>query len=243
MKNSQLVVLLATLLGCSTFAGDKVSNPGDAELGATWSVRRAKALELERAMPSLQLSLVADDTPELVFASYEPTSVKKGEDTFYTFRPAIVRKASRSMPTNFIALDAFARYGWVGAAALPSKGYYWGILDYQVEGTAHSLPILRSNDGGKKWTFLALVEKRHFADTFKSFGMDEKGNGQIAVDNNDDLGFYVFDTKDFGRTWSAPRFFTSVTRLGKELPEECSFGQTPLKKMDKKCALPTHLRK
>jgi len=243
MKTSHFVLLVSSLIGSASFATQKYSNPGDAKVGAAWSLRRAKGLELERTMPTLKLSLVAEAGPHLIFASYEPASVKTGEDTFYTFRPAIVRKASKSMPTNFIALDAFARYGWVGAASLPSKGLYWGVLDYQVEGTAHALPLIWSKDGGRKWSFLALVEKRHFADTFKSFGMDENGNGQLAIDSNDDLGFYVLETKDFGKTWSAPRIFTSVTSRGNEVPEDCFFGQAPVKKIDDKCALPAQLRK
>ncbi|MEO5669042.1 MAG: hypothetical protein ABIR96_13355 [Bdellovibrionota bacterium] len=221
------------------------TDPGDGKVGDAWSLHAANSVELSRSVPSVQLapSTVAE-IPEVIFASFEPKDLKKNEEPRYIFRPAIVRKRSKTSPAEFVALDQLARYDWVGAATLASKGLYWGLLDYQVEGTAHSLPIVWSKDAGKSWSLLALVQKRHFSDLFDSFGMDDKGQGFVLFENTDvEDGFYIVETTDFGKSWSKPRFYTDLSKKNKHLRAECSFSAQPVKKVAATCALPAQFLK
>jgi hypothetical protein len=259
MKNSVLLLPLAlsALVACAskdkptsaakTALVDQsaaiASNPGDVSLGGNWTMRPAQRSELQRTVPSVTLAR-DEKNAELVFVSYEPKELKADEEDQYVFRPAIVLKKSKVDATQFVVFDAFARYDWVGGAALPEKGLYWGLLEYQVEGTAHSLPLLSSKDGGQSWTVQAFVPKARFTDVFRSFGMDENGKGYVALEKTDSEGsFYIVETADGGRHWSEPRFYRDMTASNKLLSPECAFSMTPVKKVRAKCGLPERLLK
>jgi|GEM_PF-4028298 len=217
-------------------------DPGEASLGESWTLRPATKSEVLRSVPSIQLaSSPGALDPELIFASYEPSELKADEQSTYIFRPAIALKTSKSSPVEFVVLESLARYDWVGAASLRSKNYFWGLLDYRVEGSAHSLPLLWSPDAGRSWSLIARVPKIHYADAFRSFGMEENGRGHVSfVPYDVENGFYIVETSDFGKNWSKPRSYLDLSSSNILLKDGCAFGMNPVQKIASQCALPAH---
>ena len=224
---------------------EEYSDPAGAKVGETWKPVPAKTIELQRSIPSVQLTNVkVGKDVEIIFASYEPKDPPNKEEMQYRFRPTILSKAPNA-PAHIVVLDKLARYDWVGGASLPAKGYFWGFLEHQVEGTAHAIPIIHSRDGGLSWTFLSLAPKHNFSDLFDSFAMNENGHGYMRFNSIEgETQFYTVETKDFGKSWSKPgEIFNDLTRDNKRAETGCSFGQYAVAKISPNCALPVHFVK
>jgi hypothetical protein len=222
-------------------------SPGEAVVGEVLVSHLATPTEISRSMPGIHFGVVEDKSAEVVFASYEPTDLQ-GDDAFYGFRPAIIVKATPAAAPHFVSFPKLKSYDWTHASQLVSKGYFWGFLEFQVEGTAHEVPVVFSSDSGKTWSLLAFIPKHHFTDEFRDFGIDESGRGYIILKRSDALaekqwGFDVFTTQDFGKTWSEPKFYRNLTQAKNSDWSECRFGMQMTAKLPKGCALPIKIGK
>jgi hypothetical protein len=222
-------------------------SPGEQIVGELLVAQPATPAEISRSMPGIHFPSIEDKSAELVFASYEPTDLK-GDDAFYGFRPAIIVKASPQAAPLFVSFPKLKSYDWTHASQLVSKGYFWGFLEFQVEGTAHEVPVVFSSDSGKTWSLIAQVPKHHFTDEFRDFGIDESGRGYIILKRSDALaekewGFDVFTTDNFGKSWSKPKFYRNLTQTKNAEWAACSFGMQMTPKLPKSCALPIQIGK
>jgi hypothetical protein len=184
---------------------------------------------------------------EVFFSSYEKKDLDP-EKSFYEFSPAIVVKRADSENAEFITWNELAKYGWVGTAQLPEKGYYWGFLDYQVEGYASEVIVIASFDSGKTWIQLPSLDKDYFADEFYAFTMDENGSGTATIKrsgegSDETKGFDIFKTSDFGRSWSSPYFQSSNVNFENLFDENCAFRMKPTKKIPRDCVVPIGIKK
>lgn len=248
MKNPTRFLSLILLVSCAQHQVlSESASPGEQAVGEVLVAQVATPAELSRSMPGIHFSVVEDKSAELVFASYEPTDLK-GDEAFYGFRPAIIIKTTPQAAPLFVSFPKLKSYDWTHASQLVSKGYFWGFLEFQVEGTAHEVPVVFSPDSGKSWSLIALVPKNHFTDEFRDFGIDESGHGYLILKRSDALaekewGFDVFTTKDFGKTWSKPRFYRNLTEAKSADWSECRFGMQMTAKLPKACALPIKIGK
>jgi hypothetical protein len=213
------------------------------------TTRKATKEELQRSMQVVHFTEYDKNLKksDVFFATYEPSGLKPDE-SFYEFGPAVIVKRDDKSPAEFISWPELIKYGWVSAAQLASKGYYWGFLDYQVEGLVNEVMIIWSSDSGKTWTQLSSLKKDYFADEFYAFTMDEEGNGSATIKRSGEgtdetKGFDIFTTKDFGKSWSLPVFHKSDVNLVNTFDEECAFGMKPTQKIPSDCAIPISIRK
>jgi hypothetical protein len=213
------------------------------------ATRMASKEELQRSMQVVHFTEYDKDLKrsDLYFATYEPADLKP-EESFYEFGPVIIVKRGDKTPAEFISWPELIKYGWVSAAQLASKGYYWGFLDYQVEGSVNEVMVIWSPDSGKTWSQLSSLKKDYFADEFYAFTMDEAGNGTATIKRSGEgtdetKGFDIFTTKDFGKSWAAPVFQKSDVNLVNTFDEECAFTMKPTTKIPADCAIPSNSRK
>ncbi len=250
MKFTELTFSLLLLVfgACAQRAAlTQSASPGDQVAGEVFVAHEATPQEMSRSMPGIHFSVVEDKSAEVVFASYEPEGLQ-GDDSFYGFRPAIIIKARPEAAPLFLSFPKLKSYDWTHASQLVSKGYFWGFLEFQVEGTAHEVPVVFSSDSGKTWSLQAFIPKHHFTDEFRDFGIDESGRGYIILKRSDVLaekewGFDVFTTQDFGKTWSRPKFYRNLTQAKNSEWSQCSFGMKMTAKLPKTCALPIKIGK
>ncbi|MCH2084036.1 MAG: glycosyl hydrolase [Saprospiraceae bacterium] len=113
--------------------------------------------------------------------------------------------------------DDFFRTGSVGALAIsPSNPnvIYAGMGEHAVRGvmTSHGDGIYRSDDGGKTWNHLDLINSRHIADI--QIHPQNSDIVYVAVQgalygNSNDRG--VYQTTDGGKTWKKLLFINGST--------------------------------
>ncbi|WP_224369200.1 hypothetical protein [Hyalangium versicolor] len=142
--------------------------------------------------------------------------------------------------------EKFHKYLWSHAAAAPSKGYFWGFLEYGVEDAGSELPLIMSMDGGRSWAHVATLQKPDREATLFSFEMNMQGQGQLRWMSRKDAPpgtrkIFTSVTTDWGKTWrqepsaevstlregqtppnGAP-CWVAVRNLPEPLPEECQF--------------------
>ena len=194
--------------------------------------------ELNRSM---QMAHFSDNKSDLYFATYEPINLDS-ENSFYEFGPSIITNNHKSA-SKFISWPEFFKYGWVFTAQLPNKGYYWGFLDYQVEGPVHEIIVLWSKDSGLSWSELSPIEKNSYLDELYTFSVDENGSGSAIIKRFDEAGngsagFDVFKTSDFGQTWSTPVFSKSIFNFIDTSKTNCTFSMRATKLIPPECAIP-----
>jgi hypothetical protein len=202
------------------------------------ATKEATKEELNRSM---QIAHYRNNNTDLYFATYEPTNLDP-ENSFYEFGPSIII-IDHKTPTKFITWPEFFKYGWVFTAQLPSKGYYWGFLDYQVAGPGHEIIVLWSKDSGLSWGELSPIKKNSYLDEFYTFSMDEFGLGSAIVKrfdegSNGSAGFDVFKTNDYGQNWSTPVFLKSVLNFIDTSKANCTFSMRATKLIPPECAIP-----
>lgn len=154
-------------------------------------------------------------------------------------------------PEGWQAVDfrkEFSRYMWSRAAAAPSKGYFWGLLEYAVESAGHESLVIMSADGGKTWTQTAALEKPDEDAVLRTFEINTQGRGQLQWISEKSSGsgartVTTYVTRDWGRTWrKAPASdlsallegqpppenfpcWVAVKNLPEPLPEQCLFPE------------------
>jgi hypothetical protein len=147
-------------------------------------------------------------------------------------------------------------YSWTHVAAAPSKGYFWGFLEYTVEGPGHELPLLLSLDGGQSWR-LILIPKPIYLAGFSSFSMGVDGRGELRMEDPflewDSSSaqspaatrrFWLYTTEDWGQTWrrdEKPELDVLEEGTGPSGdPWECERSLVEDEPLTPECALPEH---
>lgn len=132
-----------------------------------------------------------------------------------------------SVPTNFADYKLFPNIvhapnngHWV-RTPIPSMGDGWNhvhvsqdgehwlaIMDNVPESPGSEAQIVVSNDGGNTWSYGESLRKYVYFDGFRYLKLDEKGSGAAIehyvgdVDGYDQIGYYIYETHDWGVTWS-----------------------------------------
>ena len=234
------ILLLLLGVSCSHM---KLEQPLLRDSKLSMQTHLATPEELSRSMQLAHFTEYDKDNKktDLFFATYEPSGLN-ADNSFYEFGPSIIIKRGDKSPAEFLSWPELTKFGWVSAAQLPSKGYYWGFLDYQVEGLGSEVLIFWSRDSGKTWSQLSSLKKKAFSDEFYAFTVDELGSGTATIKRYGEgidgtEGFDVYLTNDFGQSWSAPVFYKSVFNFVNTFGSKCSFSMKPTKRIPKDCAL------
>lgn len=193
-----------------------------------------------RMIPLFELtSHSCTECGNVIFTSFERKHPKKKFLTFddaYGFIPSIVIKRKDKMES--IRFSEYVNYGWIYAAKVESKGYYWGFLDYQVEDHSSEVIVIASFDAGKTWTTHSIIKKKHYQDYFRTFIINDDGRGFALVERDDSEGFtYRYNTLDFGKTWSAPEEFHFQPGRNYIWDDQCAFRMYAPDVLPKNCSL------
>ncbi len=77
-----------------------------------------------------------------------------------------------------------------------------------------------SSNGGRSWSYGESIRKYVYFDVIRYFRMDDSGNGTVVEEYPGDVGgyeqagYYVFETVDWGATWSDARYQDSFDASG-----------------------------
>ncbi len=209
-----------------------------AETAKTFSLKKPELKELKRIIPIYAMNGCAG-CASVYFGSYEPLRTRKkihDMDDTYGFIPSIVVQKQKP---EVVFFPEYTNYGWVYASELVAKKYYWGVLDYQVEGNSNEAIVIWSQDEGKTWSKLSVIEKAHFDDHFQSLSFNNRGIGFALVSG--DTGTYKYSTADFGRTWSKPEVYESQSEEPRS--SGCAFSMQAPAILSEKCSLPKEVLK
>lgn len=147
--------------------------------------------------------------------------------------------------------EGFFQFNWVHAAAAPSKGYFWGFLEYTVEDAGKEIPVIMSADGGKTWKHVATLEKPDLEAVFQHFEMSATGSGRVDLASEKGTApgtqkIFSYVTNDWGKTWSKPDpVRTSVLVKASSSPSDfpCWVAVQNLPDpLPDPCRLPGHIR-
>ena len=85
-------------------------------------------------------------------------------------------------------------------------------MDHTIQSGDWQARVVLSSDGGRSWRYGESIRKYVYSHRISYFGMNETGSG-TAVEYNDgdaggydELGYFIFETNDWGITWSERRF-------------------------------------
>ena len=102
---------------------------------------------------------------------------------------------------------------WVYAAQTHDNRYLWGITEHGWGDIGTEIRLFMSMDRGATWQHIATVPKPYYMTYFDSFHMDSNGHGEIAILYSEPAinptlgaGYYIYETNDWGYTWSRPRY-------------------------------------
>jgi len=86
------------------------------------------------------------------------------------------------------------------------------LMDHLIQSADWETRIVVSNDGGNSWRYGESFRKYVYSHTIRYFSMSETGAGTAIEYNDGDvggydvLGYYIFETNDWGMTWSDRMF-------------------------------------
>lgn len=89
------------------------------------------------------------------------------------------------------------------------------LMDNVPESPGWETRVVVSNDGGNTWSYGNSIRKYVYFDYFRYFAMDDSGVGTAVehydgdVGGYDRIGYYVYRTGDWGRTWSEREYHAS----------------------------------
>lgn len=127
----------------------------------------------------------------------------------------------------------FAGSRWVYASRSSDGSRSLAILDHEVEGPGHALPILTSRDGGWTWEHMTSVRKPNYLFGFRDLIMEPDGTGSLTVglrDVSEITGPYRMGvimttrTADGGKSWSTYSLRLDDRREGTNFWTTRSFG-------------------
>ena len=133
-------------------------------------------------------------------ASNRPAEVPKAN-----FSPAVLCKAhGRSFFASFE--KNWQNYEWIDVTVLPNKkNSLVGVMDYGVEGGLETVPVFKTENGGHSWLHTGDIHKPHFSARLTKVIFDSPAAGKILMETDDGAKeIFAVETKDAGRTWSAP---------------------------------------
>lgn len=140
--------------------------------------------------------------------------------------PAIIQvNGDKPSVVHFLEKDYLGQ-GWQKVYADGSGERFWAILDGIVESRSHKLKVLFSENRGKVWQHLSDVEKYHpknktsdYNAHLAHFVMDNRLHGRLWLEFDLDWvgtcktscrGYYEYETKDGGKSWSSPKLVESI---------------------------------
>ena len=86
------------------------------------------------------------------------------------------------------------------------------FMDHQIQSADWETRVVVSGDGGNSWRYGESLRKYVYSHSIRYFRMSETGSGTAIEYNDGDvggydvLGYYIFETSDWGMTWSERRF-------------------------------------
>ena len=153
-----------------------------------------------------------DDSPKLFFTSV-PT-----KHASYSLFPNIVHRADGGdwvRTPNPATSD-----GWTYVYASADGRNLLITMDNIPESPGWETRVVRSEDGGNTWHYGERLRKYVYFDAIQYLHFDDTGEGIAAefydgdVGGYDDVGYYIFETTDWGRTWSDRRYAASLDTSG-----------------------------
>jgi hypothetical protein len=112
--------------------------------------------------------------------------------------------------------ETFAQNGWCGVRAASDGRQISAVTDCRVESPGWELQFVLSQDCGRTFRHIGTLKKPCYMAGVSSFAMDERGNGEVSLELDEDYGpstpplfpagIYSYKTRDFGAHWEGPRF-------------------------------------
>jgi hypothetical protein len=248
------VVAMLLVLSLAGLAHAQDKGPGAAEgtrgKGRTFRAKPLPDGYFERTSLLWGVEDVYRTEPGGVFFNLTGGNLPGQEPEPYNYWPTLLVR----IPEGWRVVDLredFLSYEWSHVAAAPGKGYYWGFLEYTVEGPGWEIPIILSMDGGRTWSHAASIKKPDFEAMFHSFEMDTKGRGRLRVTSDKDCApgtrkIFTYVTSDWGRTWRrSPSVEISALKEGvpptPSLPCGLAAQRLPTP-LPEECKLPEYVR-
>ena len=126
--------------------------------------------------------------------------------------PAILHKTAKGWVLSYPLGDELWGKDWTHLEDL-GLGTYYAVLDHIIEGPGPELIILRSDDRGKTWRVRGMLKKNWYWSSLHEFKMAKSGLGSATLYLYEDSGlpvhkpgFYHYQTRDGGKTWTGPRY-------------------------------------
>lgn len=119
------------------------------------------------------------------------------------FAPAVVCTVKgKKHLSNFSS--HWKQYEWIEATSLPVRKATVAVADFGVEGGMESMPVFKTEDKGVTWKHIGELHKPHFSAKLTKLIFESPTNGKATLDWDRDSDKFEVETKDGGRTWSAP---------------------------------------
>ena len=142
--------------------------------------------------------------PRIVFTSVPTNSAS------YKLFPNIVHMASAG---HWVRTPIpITGDGWTHVHVSEDGRNFLLLMDNVQESAGWETRFVISNDGGETWRYGDSVRKYVYFDVIRYLKMSETGIGTAIehyegdIGGYDDIGYYIFETTDWGMTWSDRRF-------------------------------------
>lgn len=153
-----------------------------------------------------------DDEPQILFTSVQTTLAG------YYLYPNIlhVDASGRWMRTPV----PYAADGWTHIHRSRDGVHILVAMDNRPESAGWETRFVVSDDGGRTWSYGESIRKYVYFDVIRYFKMDESGTGAAvehydgSVGGYEQAGYYVFNTYDWGATWSDARYERTFDATG-----------------------------
>lgn len=243
-----LLLVLSTLAAASPPGGTPGASEARSNKGHGYRPEPVPQGYFEQTTPLLGLRRGADTEEGAVFFSLTGGNLPGQEPEPYNYRPTLLVR----LPEGWQVVDlgkSFLRHRWIHAAVAPTKGCYWGLLEFAAAGPGWEIAVLLSVDGGRSWSHVASLKKPDYEATLESFEMDIRGQGRLRLVSTKESApgtrrIYTYKTSDWGRTWRKSASVevsvlvdaspspegsacgAAVQRLPEPLPQECRFPES-----------------
>ena len=130
-------------------------------------------------------------------------------DGYFLFPNILIRGSAGNWIRTPIPM---AGDGWTHIYQSKEGKRFLITMDNVQESAGWETRVVLSEDSGQTWRYGNSIRKYVYFDIIRYFRMSESGHGTAVehytggVGGYDNIGFYVFETHDWGYTWSGPQY-------------------------------------